>query len=429
MANETTMATEEALDVIRDSTVKEQLIPALQKNTEVAGKMLEEMRNNNAFMEILALDKIKEITSDWEGLEHLANTGKFGSVFGVGDQFIDTWKDTATDKEYTYPWQLNHVKDVELEDGEILKERPLIASHYAHAIGVQFSHQRAFLACPDGLAPGTYYFTIETKWGDRGYVLAGDVVAFTITQPVPVGGKVSGCYGAPDNAKSTWKIYTHSADGKEVIETVTPTFGVPNSGTSLGTLKHNTRNGNLNSAQEMAYGWNRWKTSALRQYLNSDKGVGEWWTAQDEWDIAPDQLTQKAGFLSGLPEKLVNLMKTTKITTYANTVQDGGEADITYDKVFIPSLEEIHVVPQISGEGTVHEYYLRKSGSVEPLKQYGTYPNMIHYAAENHSSPQYVRLRSAYRGNACGTWYVSPSGYVYNNNASWASRFCPAWIL
>ena len=429
MANETVMTAEESLDVMRDSTVREQLIPELQKHVELTGEMLEEMKNNNAFMEILASDKIKEISSDWAGLEHLANTGKFGSVFGIGDQFVDTWKDTVANKDYTYPWQLNHVKNVELEDGEVLKDRPVIAAHYAHAIGVQFSHQRAFLACPEGLAPGTYYFTIESKWGDKGYVLAGDVVAFTTTQAVPEGGKISGCYGAPDNAKSTWKIYTHSADGKEVIETLMPSFGVPEGGTNLGMQKYSVRNGNLNSTQEMAYGWNRWKTSALRQYLNSDKGVGEWWTAQDEWDIAPDQLTQKAGFLSGIPAEMLNVMKTTKIVTYTNTVQDGGEADVTYDKVFVPSLEEMHIKPQISGEGETHEYYLRKSGSATPLEWYKTYPNMIGYALENHSSPQNVRLRSANRGNADDTWYVNSSGSISNNYASWANRFFPAWIL
>jgi hypothetical protein len=323
---------------------------------------------------------------------------------------------------------LVHTGNVELQDGEILENRPFLQAHYAHPFGVQFSHQRAFLKCPDGLAPGTYYFTIESSWGSN--VQAGDVVCFTTTVAVPSGGRVSGCYGAPDQAKSNWRIYTHSADGKTILETITPTFTA--SGTDLGTQKSTARNGNLNSLQEMAYGWNRWKTSALRQYLNSSASVGNWWTAQDEWDIAPDQLTTKHGFLSGCSEEFVEAIKTTKVTTYPNTVNDdpgGNTPDITYDKVFIPALEQMYINPQKAGEGEFWEYWKRRSGMTTPMAQGGTYPNIITYAVENHTSPQSVRLRSAYRGYAYSPWLVYSSGYVYSGGASAAFRFAPVVIL
>ena len=382
-----------------------------------------------AALEILAADARKEMSHDWISLEEFANTGLFGEAYGIGDQFIDTWKDTATNVEYTYPFQLNHIGNVELQDGETLENRPFLQAHYAHPFGVQFSHQRAFLRCPSGLAAGTYYVTIESAWGSN--VQAGDVVCFTLTQAVPAGGRVAGMYGAPDQAKANWRIYSYSADGKTILETVTPTFTA--SGTSLGTIKASARNGDLNSMQETAYGWNRWSTSALRQYLNSAAGVGAWWTAQDEWDIAPDQLTTKAGFLAGCPEEFVEALKYVKVTTYPNTVQDdtgGNTPDITYDRVFLPSLEQIFVNPQKSGEGEYHEYWKRRSGSTTPLAQYSTTPNMITYAVENHASPQYVRLRSAGRGYANNTWNVASSGYVYSyGGASGAIRFSPLVVL
>ena len=374
----------------------------------------------NALVEVIARDSIKSLSNDWGGLAELARDGFLDEIYDYGDQFVDTWKDTQTNQEYTYPFQLNHVDDGVLEDGEVI-HGAFLQAHFAHPFGVQFSHQRAFLSCPNGLSAGTYYFTIESGWGSN--VNAGDVVCFTLTKSVPSGGRVSGCYGAPDQPKSNWRIYSHSADGKTVLETVVPTFSA--SGTNLGTQKPDTRVGYLNSTQEMAYGWNRWKTSALRQYLNSDKGVGQWWVAQDEWDIAPDQLTQKAGFLSGCSEDFINALKPIKVSTFANIVNDGGVEDITYDRVFIPSLEQINVNPQIKGEGVKHEYWIRRSGSSTPLAQYGTYPNMITYAVENHSSAQYVRLRSALRGGAFNTWYVNSSGHVINGAASYAHRFAP----
>ena len=387
------------------------------------------MDKQNALLEVMAAQAMHTLSSDWAGLANLADSGLFGQAYAIGDQFTDTWKDVAANNtQYTNPLQLNHIGSVELQDGEVLTDRPFLQAHYAHPFGVQFSHQRAFLRCPSGLAVGTYYFTIESNWGNN--VSDGDVVCFTTTQAVPEGGRVAGCYGAPDQAQSNWRIYTYSADGKTILETITPTFTA--SGTSLGTVKASARNGNLNSMQETAFGCNRWKTSALRQYLNSAAAVGAWWTAQDEWDIAPDQLTTKAGYLSGWSEEFVNALKSVKVMTYPNTVQDdtgGNTPDITYDRVFLPSLEQMYCVPQKAGEGEYHEYWKRRSGLTSPNAQYSTNPNMITYAVENHTSPQNVRLRSAARGSAHSTWYVSSSGYVGSNGASAAFRFAPLVVI
>lgn len=387
------------------------------------------MDKQNALLEVMAAQAMHTLSSDWAGLADLADSGLFGQAYSIGDQFVDTWKDVAANNaQYTNPFQLNHLGTVELSDGEVLTDRPFLQAHFAHPFGVQFSHQRAFLRCPEGLAVGTYYFTIESKWGNN--VNAGDVVCFTTTQDIPAGGRVAGCYGAPDQAKSNWRIYTYSADGKTILETITPTFTA--SGTSLGTVKATARNGNLNSMQETAYGWNRWKTSALRQYLNSAAAVGAWWTAQDEWDIAPDQLTTKAGYLSGWSEEFVNALKSVKVTTYPNTVQDdtgGNTPDITYDRVFLPSLEQMYCVPQKAGEGEYHEYWKRRSGLTSPNAQYSTNPNMITYAVENHTSPQYVRLRSAFRGFAGSAWFVYSSGLVSYSYASGAVRFAPLVVI
>lgn len=400
----------QTVDLVRDTTLKK------------------ELDKQNALLEVMAAQSLEQLMSDWTGLEQLASSGLFGDAYDIGTQFTDEWQDKATTTKYAYPLQLNHIGNVELEDGEVLEDRPFLQAHYAHPFGVQFSHQRAFLRCPSGLAAGTYYFTIESAWGT--HVSANDVVCFTTTVAVPAGGRISGCYGAPDQAKSNWRIYTHSADGKTVLETITPTFTA--SGTNLGTMKSNTRNGDLNSCQEMAYGWNRWKTSALRQYLNSAAGVNAWWTAQDDWDIAPSELTTKAGFLSGWDESFVDAIKAVKVITYPNTVYDdtgGNTPDITYDKVFLPSLEQMFINPQKAGEGEYHEYWKRKSQRSTVMAQYTTYPQIITYAVENHASAQYVRLRSAHRGNACHPWLVYSSGSVSNYNASGSSRFAPLVVL
>lgn len=126
---------------------------------------------------------------------------------------------------------------------------------------------------------------------------------------------------------------------------------------------------------------------------------------------------------------MLRAIKTVKVVTYTNTVQDGGEPDITYDKVFLPSLEQMYYNPQIAGEGNAHEYWKRRSGSKTKLPQYQALPRMITYAVENHTSPQDVRLRSAYRGNAYIAWYVNSSGNAYGDNATGAYRFAPLVVI
>ena len=388
------------------------------------------MNKQNALLEALAADKMQQISNSWSQVANLVRSGYASYVYNFGDIFKDKWIDTAADnKEYdNYKWHVAHFGNYALQDGETVPGMT-IQAHYAHPFGVQFSHQRAFLKCDTELAVGDYYFVIETKWGNN--VAAGDIVSFTLTKPVPAGGRISGCYGAPDQAKSNWRIYTWAADGKTKVEdSITPTFTA--TGTNLGTMKLNKRNGNLNSCQEMAYGWNRWKTSALRQYLNSSATKGNWWTAQDEWDIAPNELASRDGFLTGMPADLLDAIKPVKIVTYPNTVNDdsaGNTPDVTYDKVFLPALEQIYVNPQKSGEGDAWEYWKRVAGTTTPLAQWGTYPQMITYAVENTSSAQFVRLRSAYRGYAHNTWNVSSSGYVSGNGASYSYRFAPACVI
>ena len=403
--------TNEGLDIFSDST-----------GQDIASSL----RVIAAANATLAKTSIQEI--DWSDIALYAHNGLVSKLFDYGDQVVDTWTDLSGSdpKDYSNPWQLVHFEDVELEDGEILESRPFFQTHYAQLKGVVFSN-RAFLKCPDGLAAGTYYFTIESAWGSN--VKAGDIVCFTLTKAVPAGGRVAGCFGAPDQAKANWRIYSYSADGKTVLETVTPTFTA--AGTSLGTQKYATRNGDLNSTQEMAYGWNRWKTSAARQYLNSTAGKGAWWVAQDEWDIAPDNLSDIPGYLSGVSDEFLAAIKKVKVVTYTNTVNDGGVADETYDRVFLPSLEQRYATPQIAGEGDYFKYWRRRLGRETPQGWYGDnkLSAAIIYAIENHTTPVTERVRSANRNGAYNTWYVYSSGSVDDYYARTALRFAPIVVI
>lgn len=361
----------------------------------------------------------QENLSDWAQLSGLSRNGYLKELLDFGDQIKETWTDTAASKDYEFPWQITHFDEVELEDGEII-QGTFLEAHYTTPFEVQFSN-RAFLRCPDGLKAGTYNVTLGAKWGDKD-AQKDTTWQFTLTKDVPTGGSVAGFTQMPDKAASEWKATSYAADGITTIETVPITSG--SGGTSLGIMQYATRNGNLNSMQESGYGWNRWKYSAARQWLNSAQPKGKWWTKQDDWDIAPSQLSQKDGFLCGLPADMIAVLKPVKVITLANTVSDGGETDITYDKVFLASFAEMNININVE-EGTPHEYWQRRTNSKTKLEPWKQYPCMIRYSAANHTSPQIVFSRSAYRGNASNVMGVSTGGGVSNAGAWHSHAYAP----
>ena len=116
--------------------------------------------------------------------------------------------------------------------------------------------------------------------------------------------------------------------------------------------------------------------------------------------------------------------------TYRNTVcyddkAKGNTPDITYDKVTLPSIEQMFITPQQAGEGEAQEYYVHLNGTGTKYAQWETYPELRTYAVESQTAPQYVRLRSAIRGNGCSTWAVYSSGNVGTGSAFSAWRVAP----
>lgn len=362
----------------------------------------------------------QENISDWAQLSGLSRNGYLKELLDFGDQILEKWTDTAANnKEYDFPWHITHFDTAELENGENI-EGTFLEAHYTTPFGVQFSN-RAFLRCPDGLTAGTYNVTLGAKWGEKD-AQKDTTWQFTLTKAVPAGGSVAGFTQMPDVVASNWKATSYAADGITVIETVPITSG--SGGTSLGTMQLSTRNSNLNSMQEAGYGWNRWKYSAARQWLNSDQPKGKWWTKQDDWDVAPSQLATKDGFLCGMPAEMLAVLKTVKVTTLANTVNDGGVTDITYDKVFLASMSQMNV-DMSKEEGAVHEYWQRRTKSKTPIEPWKRYPFMIRYSAANHTSPQYVFSRSANRGYAYSVMNVNAYGGVLSTYGWGSSTYAP----
>lgn len=358
-------------------------------------------------------------------------------LFPIGDQIIATWKDMDDEKHntdetaYQVAWNIVNHGMVTLRDGS---EVPglWLQMDKCSAYGVQFSHQEAFLNCPDGLAAGTYHVTLGGTWGSNGAV-EGTSWQFTLAQAVPAGGRLSGFENMLDAVISAWRVksWATPADANP-IETVTVIAG--EDGIDLGTMMLTSAGeDSLNCMHRVGCGSNRWSTSALRQYLN---GSGDnWWTSRTDFDIRPDQYNKK-GFMTGFDAEFLSAIKPVRVTTALNNV--GGydnTTEDTFDTFFLPSNQQMNIKPQLANvEGECWSYWRSRMG----LDRYINYdwesePNQsdgLLIPALNNNSSQYVRLRSASRYNAYYTWRVTATGSAnYYYYASTAARFAPACVI
>lgn len=391
--------------------------------------MLDEMKHQNFLLTMIAEQNRDIIYSDITQVANIVRRGYGPKAFPIGDQLIIPWKDMDDPTHNTdgTAYQVAHNivshQDVTLETGEVVPGM-LLQWHLCSPYGVQFSRQQAFYKCVAQLNAGVYYITLGATWGIG---IVGTTWSFTLTQNVPIGGLLSGFEGLPDQATTAWRVKSWATESSAApIETVTPVAGA--TGTSLGTMPF-TLPGTLNSMQKVAYGDNRWSKSGIRQYLN--KSGASWFTAQDAFDLRPDEYA-KTGFMSGYGADLIAASKPIKLTTALNVVEAYATTENTYDRFFLPSLEQINATPELATvEGPYFDYWRRRLGLSGFAVHYPTvYENYKIPALNAVTTPQGVRLRSATRGAAYGTWSVSSAGHVNSYGyAAGAYRFSPVCAI
>lgn len=359
---------------------------------------------------------------DYNGIKAVVAAGNAPAVFPTGTQLVNTY--TSKDgKAYDCPWDV--VQPDDIAEGETGTTAPamVLQMHYADLEDVQFSAYQAFYVVQEsGLSAGTYNVKMGLDWGTN--VKNGTVYQFTLTKNAPAGARLTGFYNAPDTAPANWKVYVYKDQNKsELLETCNVSAG--SAGMNLGTFLAKP-NGKLFSLHAVGYGDNRWWKSAIRQRLNSDAPAGGWWQPQDEWDMKPDLADTVPGFLAGFSDDFKNALTRTKVVTYGNAITDDGSAVVTYDKIFLPSLQEIYCSPHVSGEGAYWPYWKERTGAKSPQGLWQAYPLRITRDLAQRTVGRNARLRSAFRDNAGYNFYVGSSGRVDIFVASNVGRCAPA---
>lgn len=351
--------------------------------------------------------------SSWSAVQKIVRLGLASQIFEVGDQFVSiknggklVWDVIGFDHDFPI-------------DNDEVQHSMTLQLHDATG-AIQFDAQEAFYYAADGLAAGTYNFTV----GEHDWVASevGKTYQFTLTQPVPANGQIvfTGSYNATMEGTN---ISTYASSSSTIaIETVELTAGT--SGISLGTI-NNAAGGNFNSCQRAFLGSNNYSQSAMRQYLNSEAAAGSVWTPQSNFDRPPSWANTTAGFLHGMDADFLSVIGEVGKTTALNTVSEDEESVTTSEKFFLLSRSEGYGGNETSiNEGAAYPYY--SENSVLSEAGLSADSNRIKYS---NKEAQYGWLRSPYADDSNSVRTVFPTGYVGKLNASISLGVAPVCCI
>ena len=349
-------------------------------------------------------DDGKIVPKSWNHVQFLVKHGLHKDIFNIKDQFIMQKDNTnlvwdIIGKDHDTPSDSQYTRSMTLQ------------LHDQFPTAWQFDAPEAFYYCEDGLAAGTYYFTIASTY-DTTY---NDLSAygFTLTEAVSAGGVLTFPWAYNTNA-STTKIYVYASR-----ESTTPIMSVSvsenTSGINLGELKVAVQAAaNLNSIQRVRYGSNNYKESAIRQWLNSDKPAGQVWTPQTPWDRPPNWVAIADGFMYGMDADFLAAIGKTHIVVSRNSACDGGGYDEMDDYFFLLSRREAYMDNEVASviEGEPYPYYSDYSDLSTPGM--GADSNRIKY---RDGTAQYWWTRTPALEAMAHTRYVFTTGAMGNYGA------------
>jgi hypothetical protein len=200
--------------------------------------------------------------------------------------------------------------------------------------------------------------------------------------------------------------------------------------TDLGTftarsLTYHTADGKHNFTERNAYGSSRWKTSAARQWLNSDAApvpaesevVSNWYTRQTVFDRLPGG-AKLAGYLYGLDPELKAVICPVKVKTALPDQEriEGATYEETEDTVWLASMTEVYGSNNNNvAEGSQFEYW-KDTTNAAKIKYQG-------------STARHWWLRGPYPGYAYSVRSVYTSGALHDNSAHNVRGFVPGLCI
>ena len=370
----------------------------------------------------------KYIDKTWSDIEALADSGQFN--YEVGTAF------TGTMEGYECPWIYVGSDDFISADGSTLTNRPIFMPLYATSHSFMYQQYPAFYYAKKKLTAGTYYVHFATKLGEK---LVDDCLdwEFTVTKDIPVGARLSGFrYGYYSSAwvagSDGMTLRVYADNGIDILETVAISQCTDTTNKTKLCEIGAKRTGNVNDIYSTFLCGNEWELSEIRQWLNSGEKAGKWWSPKSKFDLAPSELNNVDGFLTLIPEELRAVIKTVKIKTALNTVNyASGKYSETFDKVFMPSLEQMFVQKQREGEGNYLPYWKERLNLDSPIGWYSSNINDgLKIGRVNAKTiPSYIWLRSCISNSSYFSWLVYTSGFIDNSSCCYSRCVLPLVVI
>ena len=264
-----------------------------------------------------------------------------------------------------------------------------------------FDAIEALYYAEEGLAAGTYHFTIQnydaTYGGNKTY-------QFTLTEAVPAGGHI--LLDWPYNQQLLGRSVKTYASKTATTQIEAAVLSEGTGGTDLGTTDGTSEN--LNHIHRARYGSNNYKESAIRQWLNSGAAAGGWWNSQTKFDLK-SSYAGEAGFLHGMDSDFLNAVQESTVKCGTNNTWElpgwtKNEAYTVQEKFYLPSRPEVGLGDESMDQGSVWSYYSSAENDDRIKRDFG-------------STARSWWLRSPLPSYAFSVRYVYSSGALYSNYA------------
>ena len=354
----------------------------------------------------------KIVPNSWNHVQELVHAGLHNKVFHIRDQL------TCQKSSDNLVWDIIGINHDIPSDPQYTHSITL-QLHDQFPTAMQFDAPEAFYYCEEGLAAGTYFFTIDSTYDPTNNDLSA--YQFTLTQSVPAGGQLTFPWGS--GVASAVKVNSFaSRTSATAIEQVSVTEGTD--GQNLGNLTiAGDFSNNLNSIHRVRYGSNNYKDSAIRQWLNSSAAAGSVWEPQTKWDRPPTWAATTAGFMNGMGADFLAVIGKTHIVVARNTACEGGGYDEMDDYFFLLSSREVYMGNEVASVigGEPYPYYSDYSDLSEPSIRADS--NRIKYRGE---TAQDWWIRTPYPKTGLGVRCVRSTGDTNTVRANYSYGVAPA---
>ena len=374
----------------------------------------------------------KTQVSSWQAAQDIVRAGLANKAFNIGDQLLANYNGSPV------AWDIiDHDAHTPVNPA-LTHTMPLLLHDIAAYGTIPFCPSQLLYYTAEELPAGNYKFTLDH--GAYGGVTGQDgTYMFTTDVAIPADGGIrhsaagasKGGYAKTDITAGKVIIYG-GGDARAVVKDniVCSEWDDVTECYDLGTftarsLTYHTADGKHNFTERSAYGSNRWKTSAARQWLNSDAApvpdgseiVSNWYTRQTVFDRPPEG-AKLAGYLYGIDPELKAVICPVKVKTALPDQEriEGATYEETEDTVWLPSMTEVYGSANSDvAEGSQFEYW-KDTTNAAKIKYQG-------------STARYWWLRGPHPGYANSVRYVYTSGVLGDRHADHAHGLVPGLCI